>query len=173
MAPKEGDSVLRHIILLVTISFLLHPTFCMIQYGRDELLHVLNTRSCTFDLSIPLHEDILLSNDHWSSRHYDRPPRKRGKRAGALVKFRRRTTRPPLPAIVLSNVQSINNKTDEFQFVMTHKREFSEASAVCLTETWLVPDTPIAPSPLPALLHSGQTGARKSQGKLQAAVSAC
>ena len=145
MAPKEGDTVFRLLLLLIITGFLLDPTVCILQYGKEELLHVLTTRHCVFDTSTPLHKDILLANgDPSSRRHYDRPTstRKRGKRSGTLVKFRRRSTRPPLPAILLSNVQSINNKTDEFLHVMTNKREYSETSVVCLTETWLVPDTP-------------------------------
>ena len=145
MAPKEGDTAIKLVCMLIIVCLLLNPTECLMRYGREELLHVLHTQPCTFDPAIALHKDILLSSDHASSRHYDHPrqsKRKRGKRAGALVKFRRRTTRPPLPSILLANVQSINNKTDEFLQVMSHKREYAEASAVCLTETWLVPDTP-------------------------------
>ncbi len=37
--------------------------------------------------------------------------RKRGKRAGVLVRLRRRAFRPPLPTILLANVQSLDKKT--------------------------------------------------------------
>jgi len=38
--------------------------------------------------------------------------RKRGKRAGVLVRLRRRAFRPPLPTILLANVQSLDNKLE-------------------------------------------------------------
>ncbi len=53
--------------------------------------------------------------------------RRRGKRAGVLVRLRRRTFRPPLPTILLANIQSLDNK-------------------LCDPETWMsamVPDSAI------------------------------
>ncbi len=41
--------------------------------------------------------------------------RKRGKRAGVLVRLRRRAFRPPLPTILLANVQSLDNKLCELR----------------------------------------------------------
>ena len=143
MAPRDGDAICRLLFMLIILGYLADPHGCMLQYGRDELLHVLNTRDCMFDESTPLHKDILLATDHGSTGgHFGRPLRKRGKRSGALVRFRRRSSRPPLPAILLSNVRSINNKSDEFLYLLENKREYSDCSVVCLTETWLVPDTP-------------------------------
>ncbi len=44
--------------------------------------------------------------------------RKRGKRAGVLVRLRRRAFRPPLPTILLANVQSLDNKLCEFTAII-------------------------------------------------------
>ncbi len=41
--------------------------------------------------------------------------RKRGKRAGVLVRLRCRAFRPPLPTILLANVQSLDNKLCELR----------------------------------------------------------
>ena len=41
------------------------------------------------------------------------PPKETGRRAGILVKLRKRQHRPPLPSILLANVQSLDNKLDE------------------------------------------------------------
>ncbi len=41
--------------------------------------------------------------------------RKRGKRAGVLIRLRRRAFRPPLPTILLANVQSLDNKLCELR----------------------------------------------------------
>ena len=44
--------------------------------------------------------------------------RRRGKRAGALVRLRQRGLRTPLPGIILSNVRSLSNKLDELQLLL-------------------------------------------------------
>ena len=67
---------------------------------------------------------------------------KRGRRAGVLTRFRLRSLRPPLPATVLTNARSLKNKTDELFQLMSFKREFKDASVLCITETWLDPLTP-------------------------------
>ncbi|GFR78127.1 Pol-like protein [Elysia marginata] len=64
--------------------------------------------------------------------------RKRGKKDGVRARFRRRSFRPPLPAIVNGNIQSLDNKLDElstncrFSYICIR-----EAGLICLTETWL------------------------------------
>jgi hypothetical protein len=77
---------------------------------------------------------------------------KRGKRAGVLTRFRTRTQRPPLPTIFLSNVRSLKNKRDEHYYLMKTRRDFSDCSVYCFTDTWLYPLTPDS-----AVLHSGYT----------------
>ncbi len=48
--------------------------------------------------------------------------RKRGKRAGVLVRLRRRAFRPPLPTILLANVQSLDSKLCELALLSHRKR---------------------------------------------------
>ncbi len=72
--------------------------------------------------------------------------RKRGKRAGILVRLRRRAFRPPLPTILLANVQSLDNKLCELRARISYQRETRDCSVICLTETWMsamVPDSAI------------------------------
>ncbi len=72
--------------------------------------------------------------------------RKRGKRAGVLVRLRRRAFRPPLPTILLANVQSLDNKLCELRARISYQRETRDFSVICLTETWMsamVPDSAI------------------------------
>ena len=59
-----------------------------------------------------------------------------------LARLRRRAFTPPLPSIILSNVRSVNNKTDELKYLTSNFRDYKDCSAFCLTETWLHPDTP-------------------------------
>lgn len=68
--------------------------------------------------------------------------RKRGKRGGVQRRIRKvdvdvRRSLPPLPTILLSNVQSIRNKLDELEAYARCKREFKETCLLALTETWL------------------------------------
>src|SRR4029434_4962813 len=70
--------------------------------------------------------------------------RRRGKRAGALVRFRRRDIWSPLPSILLSIVRSLSNKMDELCLLIRTSRDFSSTSILCFTETWLcgsIPDS--------------------------------
>ncbi len=72
--------------------------------------------------------------------------RKRGKRAGVLVRLRRRAFRPPLPTILLANIQSLDNKLCELRARISYQRETRDCCVICLTETWMsaiVPDSAI------------------------------
>ncbi|KAL0177296.1 hypothetical protein M9458_026190, partial [Cirrhinus mrigala] len=69
--------------------------------------------------------------------------RRRGKRAGALVKLRQRGFRTALPSIHLANLCSLSNKTDELLMLTRTNKDFSKSAALCFTETWLndaIPD---------------------------------
>lgn len=44
---------------------------------------------------------------------------------------------PPLPTVLLSNVQSVRNKTDELEVWARIKGEIKETWLLALTETWL------------------------------------
>ncbi|KAG7501340.1 RNA-directed DNA polymerase from transposon BS [Solea senegalensis] len=70
--------------------------------------------------------------------------RRRGKRAGALVRLRQRGLRTSLPGIFLSNVRSLANKLDELQLLLGKNRDFYSSAVLCFTETWLcglIPDS--------------------------------
>ncbi len=70
--------------------------------------------------------------------------RKRGKRAGALVKSRQRGFRTPLPSIHLANLRSLTNKSDELQLLTRKNKDFLNSAALCFAETWLngaIPDS--------------------------------
>ncbi len=71
---------------------------------------------------------------------------KRGKRAGVLVRLIRRALRPPLPTILLANVQSLDNKLCELRARISYQWETRDCCVICLTETWMsamVPDSAI------------------------------
>ena len=65
--------------------------------------------------------------------------RKRGKKGGKENRLRRRSTRPPLPSIVLANVRAIHNKIGTIRTYARYSHDYREASLLCFTETWLKP----------------------------------
>jgi ribosome assembly protein 1 len=67
-------------------------------------------------------------------------PRKRGSKGGALHRLRKRFSRPPLPSVVLSNVQSLPNKLDELRVLCRFDSVYREACLLGLSETWLNDD---------------------------------
>ncbi len=72
----------------------------------------------------------------WAARPKKRR-QKRGKRAGVLVRLRRRAFRPPLPTILLANVQSLDSKLCELRARILYQRETRYCCVICLTETWM------------------------------------
>ncbi len=96
--------------------------------------------------------------------------RKRGKRAGVLVRLRRRAFRPPLPTILLANVQSLDNKLCELRARISYQRETRDCCVICLTETWMsamVPDSATSSRASPCTAPIEQ---RSSQGKAEVEV---
>ncbi len=70
--------------------------------------------------------------------------RRKGKRPGVLLRLRRRAFQPPLPTILLANVQSLDNKLCELRARISYQRETRDCCVICLTETWMsamVPDS--------------------------------
>ncbi|KAI3352418.1 hypothetical protein L3Q82_005377 [Scortum barcoo] len=72
--------------------------------------------------------------------------RKRGSRVGRSPSpspLRKRENRPPLPSILLANVQSLDNKLDELRSRMAFQRDIKNCNVLVFTETtWLDPSIP-------------------------------
>ena len=68
--------------------------------------------------------------------------RKRGRRGGIRRRLRQRKSRPALPAVILANLRSINNKIDDIRALARYSFEFREAALLCFTESWLHTDAP-------------------------------
>ncbi|RXN30279.1 dynein heavy chain [Labeo rohita] len=63
-----------------------------------------------------------------------------------MAHLRRRANRPPLPSILLANVQSLENKLCELWAQISFQGETQDCCVICLTETWLsdrIPDSSI------------------------------
>ncbi len=90
-------------------------------YDRDTLLNIGSSvaqRKPDFEFlnAGGLFTDTASEPFVWNARpRRKKRSRKRGKRAGVLVRLRRRAFRPPLPTILLANVQSLDNKLCELR----------------------------------------------------------
>jgi hypothetical protein len=48
---------------------------------------------------------------------------------------------PPLPSILLANMQSLDNKIDDLHRILNYQRNIQNCNILCFTETWLNDDT--------------------------------
>ncbi len=90
------------------------------------------------------------------------------KSTGIRNRLRKRAHSPPLPSILLANVQSLENKMDDLRARISFQRDIRDCNIICLTETWLtpsVPDTAVTPSDNFSVLRMDRTAeAGKSKG---------
>ncbi len=121
-------------------------------YDRDTLLNIgssVTQRKSDFEFlnAGGLFTDTASEPFVWVAQSRKRlRHRKRGKRAGDLVRLRCRAFRPPLPIILVANVQSLDNKLCKLRSRISYQRETRDCCVICLTETWMsamVPDSAI------------------------------
>lgn len=96
-----------------------------------------------------------------------RRSRRRGRRGGIRQRLQRRGCRPPLPPMILSNVQSLRRKMDALRIHARFSCEYRESCIMVFTETWLHRDIPDTLCQLEgfSLLRSDRTEmSGKSQG---------
>ncbi len=138
---------------LFLISLFAHITSALITYDKSTLLDIGNrftnlvqdTLSPNPNPSWPL--EILRNAEN--KGHRRRYKKHRGKSAGIRNRLRKRAHSPPLPSILLANVQSLDNKMDDLRARISFQRDIRDCNIICLTETWLtpsVPDTAVTPS---------------------------
>ena len=65
---------------------------------------------------------------------------RRGRWSSLLVRLRRCAHHPPLPSILLANVQSLDNKVDKIRARVAFQRDIRDCNILCFTETWLSRD---------------------------------
>ena len=100
-----------------------------IVYTRDQLIALRNNTTA------------LSLNTEWTIPT-ELKRKRRGCRAGRRKQERKRRFRPFIPSIIMGNVRSLANKTDELAALTRHQRDFRECSLLCFTETWLTEKTP-------------------------------
>ena len=139
MAPRTAASVCW--CALFCLVLLVNSVFCLKTGSSFTREMLMNIRVITPDNLFPTF--IASSAEIFSVVHTVKR-RRRGKRAGSLVRLRQWGLRSPLPGIFLSNVRSLCNKLDELQLLVGKNRDFSSSSVLCFTETWLsdsIPDS--------------------------------
>ena len=145
MAPIYGHSL----VTIIFVFFLLSTVYSHVQglnYSREELyslrLGYSDGESCTHRSWDDTFFTTGKRNDNHRDKNGGQQQRKRGRRGGHLVKSRKKFRNTPLPTIVLSNVQRLYNKTDEFFSRISNDKNFTHCQVFCFTETWLTPSHP-------------------------------
>lgn len=144
---------------------------CVIQYTRWELLNLkLNTHGV---LGPSLPKEITFVSPglptFWPQTGKRSRPQtgKRSRRSSILSRFKKRPHRPLLPALLLSNVRSLRYKMDELQLLIQTNMNYSNCSAICLTESWLDQSMPDQAVTLPGYtLHRADRSAELSSQKV-------
>ncbi len=111
-----------------------------LQYGRDFLLLWSHCKVDTAELLVDLPPEISRLDPPAENRNQEYKPatRKRGRRGGVHQRMKRLgLRRVPLPTILLSNAQSLQNKVDELRANVRFLPEFKSACLLAFTETWL------------------------------------
>ncbi len=160
--------------LSIFTSLFTRVTSAMIMYDKRTLLDIgqrytnLIQDTLYTDPAWPL--EILRSTEADKGRLNNTRRRKKhcGKRAGIRNRLRKRAHSPPLPSILLANVQSLENKMDDLRARISFQRDIRDCNILCLTETWLtptVPDTAVMPSDNFSVLRMDRTAeAGKTKG---------
>ena len=115
MAAVRLATVQAVFLSVILVSALLVCKVCVIQYTRSELLNLRSTPRSDLGPSTSLLEEKL-RDLNISSHSTPWLLAKKGRRS--FAKFRRRPYRPPLPALLLSNVRSLRHKMDELQLMI-------------------------------------------------------
>ncbi len=106
----------------------------------------------------------------WVAKSRKRRRRERGKRAGFLIRLRRRAFRPPLPTILLANVQSLDNKLCELRARISYQREQGTAVLFASQKPGCLPLFQTQPSSSRASPCTARTERKSSQGKAEVEV---
>ncbi len=163
-------------VLFVFLLFYVLDVVSITVYNRDTLLNIGSSvaqRKPDFEFlnAGGLFSDTASESFVWVAKsRRRRRRRKRGKRAGVLVRLRRRAFRPPLPTILLANVQSLDNKLCELRARISYQRETRDCCVICLTETWMSLLFQNQPSSSRASPCTARIEQRSSQGKAEVEV---
>ncbi len=164
--------ILFYIFLL---SLFTRITSALFIYDKRTLLDIghrcTNLLQDTLSTADPAWPVEILRNTEVNKGRLNNPRRRKkhhGRRAGIRDRLRKNAHSPPLPSILLANVQSLENKMDDLRARISFQRDIRDCNILCLTETWLtpsVPDTAATPSDNFSVLRMDRTAeAGKTKG---------
>lgn len=157
---RPGRSVQTVFLFSVLLTFFLsfaHTSFALITYDSSALFKIRNhlphlffnalSTASTWPMKI-LH---VANGDNGYAHAAPRRRRKKhsGKCAGVGNRLRTRAHSPLLSSILITNVQSLENKMDDLRARIRFQRDIRDCNILCLSETWLtpsVPNTAVTPS---------------------------
>ncbi len=156
------------------LSLFTHITSALIIYDKITLLDIgqryTNLLQDTLSTN-PTWPLEILRNTEENKGHLNNPRRRKKhcwKRAGIRNRLRKRAHSPPLPSILLANVQSLEKKMDDLRARISFQWDIRDCNILCLFETWLtpsVPDTAVTPSDNFSVLRMDRTAeAGKTKG---------
>ncbi len=155
---------------LLLLFLFTHITSALITYEKGTLLDIGHRYTNLFQDTLspnPSWPLEILRNAEGNNGHRRRNKKHRGKSAGIRNRLRKRAHSPPLLSILLTNVQSLENKMDDLRARISIQRDIRDCNIICL-ETWLtpsVPDTAVTPSDNFSVLRMDRTAeAGKSKG---------
>ncbi len=172
MAPLNLSFYLLFYVFL--LSLFTRITSALFIYDKRTLLDI--GHRCTNLLQDTLSTDPawpleILRNTEVNKGHLNNRRRRKkhhGRHAGIRNRLRERAHSPPLPSILLGNVQSLENKMDDLRARISFQRDIRDCNILCLTETWLkpsVPDMAVRPSDNFSVLRMDRTAeAGKTKG---------
>ena len=142
------SQTMSYIVVLIVLGALLTIGFGQpnssngghyLRYSRELLLSLrpVGLHSQPAAPHPPLAVELPLASESASDSERSHRQRKRGKRGGVRQRFRRQSTRPPLPCVILGNVRSLRSKMDDLHASVKYLNEYRESSMMCFTETWL------------------------------------
>ncbi len=141
MAPLCSDAVqvapLRLcfylLFYLLLPSLFTHTTSALITYDKLTLLDIGHRYTNLFQDTLspnPSWPFEILRNAEENNGHRRRIKKHRGKRAGIRNRLRKRAHSPPLPNILLTNVQSLENKMDDLRARISFQRDIIKSNHV-------------------------------------------
>ncbi len=132
--PGRSAKIVLLFTFLLTFAFYFYTHNVCTDHLRQR--NTLSPNSLSPNSSWPLE---ILRNAEGNNGHRRRNKKHHGKSAGIRNRLRKRVHSPPLPSILLANVQSLENKMDDLRARISFQRDIRDCNIICLTETWLTP----------------------------------
>ncbi len=114
----------------------------IIQYDREQLLHIRFLVDSTFSPQTMNNVDYPRLGLFVAVPGTRRQQRKWGSRAGVPSRLWKHENWPPLPGILLTGVQLLDNKPDELKSRMAFQWATKNCNVMVFTESWLDPSIP-------------------------------